>query len=413
MAEEQQQHLPTTEETEQVIEKYTHAVPLPDSLTSNAGFPLNSPPSTTEKSEKTEEDEDEDEDEDGKEEEEENDEETAREHFAVGKSLLEAGQYSEASDALSEALTIMCELYGELGNETVEYYYYYGRALTLCANAAANNEDALSDFIKGAVSKDKENNLMANSTKSESSSKEPDEDEDEDDENASNKAKESYEVAWQCLETARIILRQNDPNSLRLSDICVTLGEFNIDLDNVDQAIADYTAALEIRQKQLPDHDRRLSEVYYGLGLAYLQKDSFPEAVKNLTIAADILQKRIDLIRALNPTAEQVTDKTPYDQNNSDVNPNELVELLAIYDELKAKIHDAEQLVAQQNGAVPKEPVVSSSSEKTVSSPPPENRKRVAPELIKGPGAAPSSSFSSSSSSSSNEPNTKRYRVDI
>ena len=101
MAEEQQQHLPTTEETEQVIDKYTHEVPLPDSLTSNAGFPLNSSPTS-----KTE-DEDDD-DENGKEEEEEeNDEETAREHFAVGKSLLEAGQYSEASDALSEALTIM------------------------------------------------------------------------------------------------------------------------------------------------------------------------------------------------------------------------------------------------------------------------------------------------------------------
>ena len=56
---------------------------------------------------------------------------------------------------------------------------------------------------------------MANSAKSESSSKEPDEDEDEDEENAPNKANESYEVAWQCLETARIILRQNDPNSLR------------------------------------------------------------------------------------------------------------------------------------------------------------------------------------------------------
>ena len=37
------------------------------------------------------------------------------------------------------------------------------------------------------------------------------------------------------------------------------------------------------------------------------------------------------------------------------MNPNELVELLAIYDELRAKIQDAEQLVAQQYGGVPKE----------------------------------------------------------
>jgi len=102
MAEKQQQdHLPTTEETKEVIEKYTHEVPLPDTLTSNAGFPL------TEENDENEEDEDDDEN--GKEEEEieERDEETAREHFAVGKSLMEVGQYSEASDAFSEALTIM------------------------------------------------------------------------------------------------------------------------------------------------------------------------------------------------------------------------------------------------------------------------------------------------------------------
>jgi len=62
-----------------------------------------------------------------------------------------------------------------------------------------------------------ENNLISNSAKSEGSSKA--EESEEEEENTKSKAHESYEVAWQCLETARIILRQHDPDSIRFEHV--------------------------------------------------------------------------------------------------------------------------------------------------------------------------------------------------
>jgi tetratricopeptide (TPR) repeat protein len=183
--------VPSAEEQEKIVDRIQ---PPTENETSAAGFPLTQSETSTNEGKKEEDVEDEEEEEGDEGEEGEKGEvdpeeslEMAKEHLAVGNSLMDQGLYSEATDAFSEALTIMNETFGELAPECAEFYLRYGKALALCANASATEEDALSAFIAGAGGAP---------SASSSSSAPPTE----------SKNQETFQIAWESLETARVIL---------------------------------------------------------------------------------------------------------------------------------------------------------------------------------------------------------------
>ena len=91
---------------------------------------------------------------------------------------------------------------------------------------------------------------------------------------------ENLEIAWECLETA-VRLFSGMPVqaevTLRIAEARSLLGDIQMENEVATGAVQDFTAALEIYEKQLPVHDSRVAEVHSSLAAAWLLQSSMPD----------------------------------------------------------------------------------------------------------------------------------------
>ena len=84
---------------------------------------------------------------------------------------------------------------------------------------------------------------------------------------------EELEIAWECLETARVILSklpETKETILLLARVMLRLGDHGQAGGNFEAAINDYRQCLVFRERSLPRTDRLLADVHTALGLCYM-----------------------------------------------------------------------------------------------------------------------------------------------
>ena len=73
-----------------------------------------------------------------------------------------------------------------------------------------------------------------------------------------NGGNDDLEIAWNCLDVARVIYSRidNTDAQLNLAKTQIRLGDCQMESDRFDQALEEYQSCLTIRSRLLPKHDR-------------------------------------------------------------------------------------------------------------------------------------------------------------
>ena len=114
----------------------------------------------------------------------------------------------------------------------------------------------------------------------------------EDEEDIEQDEQDDLELAWETLDTARVIYSKMESEDAKISlgDVHMLLGDVSLEsgklnltsIENFDQAASDFEEALEIKSKILDADDRELAEAHYKLALAYEYTEHFKEAVEEV-----------------------------------------------------------------------------------------------------------------------------------
>ncbi|KAK4049194.1 DNA-dependent ATPase mgs1 [Microbotryomycetes sp. JL201] len=230
--------------------------------------------------------------------------------LAQGVRSLALKKWPEACEDLSRAVEALAEKYGEFAPECAEPLVLYGRALL-------NNAIAQSAVLGGGPdghSKEETEEAAQNAAGSSSAAAGPssnrnfsfggdgpdDEDENEDEEGDDEQEEEAaavdrddeLEAAFGVLDMARTIYEKMDTEDAKVkrADVHKLLGEVAQESAQFENAVEEYTSALDILQNVLPPYDRALSELHMlcALALDFLP-DSVSRAVKHAERAKDVL----------------------------------------------------------------------------------------------------------------------------
>jgi len=226
-----------------------------------------------------------------------------------GSRFSKEGKYSEAVEVYCELLERKVEEHGELAEECATAYFNYGRNLLLLGQTQF-------DILGGKLRRTVERKLTGQEAS------------DSEDENLDARdTEENLELAWDILDTARVILSTKPERKLELADVYLSIGDLCLELENFKQSISDYEECLKIRQELLPPEDRRLAETHFSMGLAYQYSDEFAEAKTHWEKALKIFELIIS----------KVKEDSQKDETKKE---NELKELNSISQELREKIED-------------------------------------------------------------------------
>ena len=80
---------------------------------------------------------------------------------------------------------------------------------------------------------------------------------------------------------------------LKSAEVRMVLGDSLLDAEKVEDAIEEYSQALQIREKLIPE-DRLVADCHYMMGLAYQLGDSSEESLKHFSSARDIFEKLME-----------------------------------------------------------------------------------------------------------------------
>ncbi len=138
-----------------------------------------------------------------------------------------------------------------------------------------------------------------------------DEEEDDDDENDEEEgqgvtiesAEETLETAWEVLETARVIYSKHPERKLQLADVYLCLGDLDMEsgtvncllswslsIDNMQEAVSDYSQCLKLREELLGRDNRNLADMY----LCYIHISRLIQAQTLFSWTRPTLHKRCE-----------------------------------------------------------------------------------------------------------------------
>ena len=153
-------------------------------------------------------------------------------------------------EGLANALEELIAAHGERGLECAPAYCAYARALLCKAQAE-------SDPFGGAMKKEKEEGGGSA------------EDDDDDEEGEGEEESDDLELAFQCLEVARLIYENaGESHGMALAGVLESLGEVAMENEMWEDAIQELDASLTIKSKLLPPADRELAHLHYQLATA-------------------------------------------------------------------------------------------------------------------------------------------------
>ena len=160
---------------------------------------------------------------------------------------------------------------------------------------------------------------------------------DEPAEEDSNEDDDDFKVAWEILDSARIILSDHfdEKSQLKLAHVYMLLGDVSMESEAFDQAAADFNSSVQIKKLFLKEDSRIIAEAYYkyAIALEYAGKRELAlEAVQN---SLQVLTKRLAFVETtLNSSKGKEKAETGDDYEG------ELRDLKELFPDMEAKIED-------------------------------------------------------------------------
>ncbi|KAF2074002.1 hypothetical protein CYY_004678 [Polysphondylium violaceum] len=334
-----------------------------------------------------------------------NDEEKALVEDAYSKEkvadmLSKDKDYSSACLLLAEALENLTGVYGQLSIKAAPLYVKYGNTLVLSYKTEESDfMDILGSKLKNVADKEKNessgsvntdgavqpvpDDASEEETPDQTKDKEQQDGEEEgegegegegDDQEDKDKKQENeqieedaspIEAAWEIFETARIIYEKEGNRESEISEIHICLGGLCIDSENIDNAIEEYTKALNIREGAKNKNYREISETYYYLGLAYQLQNNTKKAEHNYRLAIDILTNLLN-------TKQKSLDSKPSDPTEENKIIDEIQDIKNVIADLQCTLDEVvpidtskEQVPKEFQQEQPTQPTFATSADKT------------------------------------------------
>lgn len=175
----------------------------------------------------------------------------------------------------------------------------------------------------------------------------------EGDEKAEEAPSDALQIAWECLEVARVTYEKecseadNKDKALLLADVYTVLGELQLENEEFEQAYADFTKALEIHTKYASPGSRDVAACHSDLAMASLclqdKKKGREQALPHYCAAARVLQLHVleecAKIQALLP-------KPDAQETDLEGAVKSVVDSLLIFDLKLQEIRDTKELLA-------------------------------------------------------------------
>mmetsp|Transcript_11195 Transcript_11195/g.18753 ORF Transcript_11195/g.18753 Transcript_11195/m.18753 type:complete len:393 (+) Transcript_11195:23-1201(+) len=223
------------------------------------------------------------------------------------RQFQQKGDIDAAIEEFARALELRNSEFGEHHIECAPVYVEYARALLHKAQLADDPFGCkLPDKSKG----DSEQSIVtgaSGASTSEAGGHQADDDgneeedegaqgEDEGEEDGDNAEEaDDLELAFQCLELARLIYEKDPSKQLQLSEVLEYLGEVQMENEVWDEAIKELEASLAIKERVLEAHDRQLAHVHCLVANATMAQIEHRrvQARKHYEEAANVLEKRL------------------------------------------------------------------------------------------------------------------------
>ncbi|KAJ3247012.1 hypothetical protein HDU78_005663 [Chytriomyces hyalinus] len=303
--------------------------------------------------------------------------------IAEGKSLQAKGDFEGAVAVLGEASRITAELSGFESVEYADAMFLYGSALLAYAMARTSplgassvpaqeteagldglNEKDASRFVFSGDDADAQSSVDQKGENGETEGDANDDGDDNDEENSDGQEEEGGEgeeedalevdmrLAWESLDLARVVYQKmGAAGEEKMADVLLALGDVSLEQGLWDQAIEDFSAATELKRKNLAPENRELAEAQYKLGLAYEFAKNLTQSLECIHGVIATLQAKLNSLKAL--TGEKVTDKVK----------SEILDVEELVQEMHSKIDDLHlQMEESKKAAAAAEPEASSSS---------------------------------------------------
>lgn len=130
------------------------------------------------------------------------------------------------------------------------------------------------------------------------------------------------EVAWELLETARVILSGQEPlDRVSLAKVHLRLGDLSMESDQFDNALGEYEKSLQLRMDSEDKDERAIASLHYVMGMAYLFKEDVTSALKYYRLTFEYFSQRLESL------VGRVSSKTTEEEVNTiDLIDKELME---------------------------------------------------------------------------------------
>ena len=243
-----------------------------------------------------------------------------------GKKCFFCQEFEEAADWFSQA----CETIATSEDQQPLLYanalYYYG-----CSMFEISRKESSVFGGKMLNDKDEEENCSSDEEVSDEEVKDDEKNEDEvDDDNVTN-----FQVTWETLELAKVNYKkceENDYIRLMVGKCCQKLGDFGLECETYEQAIADYTESLEMYKNMKSTSQRNIASLHYCLALVYCEVHNFQEAKKHCDLSIEILEGiKSSLLKELNEASEE---------GRKIEIETELKEVVKMVEDIKSKVRD-------------------------------------------------------------------------
>jgi len=279
-------------------------------------------------------------------------EKTAKTLMAEGRRDFICKDWSNAAENFSKACEKLTEEFGDRAAETAEGYFWYGKSLLEVSRnqhdflgTQAENEDVENQDPE--EEKEKEQKSLEKIEEKEESSDKPEENaekeatNDETPENAENEAEKpenegetieaetkedlnseddeeedisDQQLAYEMFEMARGIFNSlMEPTSsteINKAECHMFIGEIAGENGQIEEAIVEYYAALDILEKKLPaDRKRRLAEVYVNLGCSQDAIYQYNKSITSFERAIEIMEERVKDLKEKDEESLKPADK--------------------------------------------------------------------------------------------------------
>uniref|UniRef100_A0A6B2FZS7 Protein HGV2 (Trinotate prediction) n=1 Tax=Myxobolus squamalis TaxID=59785 RepID=A0A6B2FZS7_MYXSQ len=208
-------------------------------------------------------------------------EKNSEEFIVLGNSLLNERDYENAITAYGEALRIQVDKYGDLHVNCAQSYFLYGKAMV------ENYRENTGIFSEKKVSPKSEIPFHLKTEENPSGSS-PDEEETTD-----------LEIAWENLETARLILdnHHDEFNRNILADVLINLGLIEFESGREENACEEIKKSLQMLEDYRKIDPGHYAHAAYELAMIYTFRNMYKDAQEYYEIARSVLQLHVKKLK--------------------------------------------------------------------------------------------------------------------